>query len=190
MKWRPRDIFSLKGLLEDLADYLKLGRINLKPTSNFAFDIGHAFDVYCGENLIGQMGQLSAAACDAADIKESIFLAELELETISELAAEAITARELARFPSADRDIAILVDEAIPAAEIQSLIAETGGVMVEETWIFDLYKGKNIPQGKRSLAFGIKYRMPDRTLTDEEVNQAQERIISALESKFKAELRK
>ena len=62
--------------------------------------------------------------------------------------------------------------------------------MVEETWIFDLYKGKGIPKGKRSLAFGIKYRLPDRTLTDEEVNQAQNRIISALETKFKAELRK
>ena len=190
MKWRQRDIYSLKGLLEDLTDYLKLRQINLKPTSNFVFDIGYGFDVYCGDNLIGQMGRLSASALDAADIKEAIFFAELDFDLISELSSEAVVAKELARFPSADRDIAILVDEAIPAAEIQAAIAVAGGAIVEETWIFDLYKGKNIPQGKRSLAFGIKYRLPDRTLTDEEVNQAQNRIISALETKFNAELRK
>jgi phenylalanyl-tRNA synthetase beta chain len=190
MKWRPRDIYSLKGLLEDLADYLKVDRINLKPTTHFAFDIGYTFDVYCGEILIGQMGRLSTAACDAAEIKETAFIAELDLDKLVELTTEVINARELARFPSADRDIAILVDESLPAAEIQAEITKAGGEMVEETWIFDLYKGKGIPQGKRSLAFGIKYRLADRTLTDEEVNQAQNRIISALENKFKAELRK
>ncbi len=103
---------------------------------------------------------------------------------------KAIAAKELARFPSADRDIAIVVDDAVMARDIEEEIKKAGSGLVDEVWIFDLFRGKNIPSGKKSLAFGIKYRLPDRTLTDEEVNQAQAGIITALENRFGAQLRK
>lgn len=188
--WRNRDLFSLKGLIEDLAEYLGLGAVSLKPANHYAFDKDYSFEVFVGDKMVGAMGQLSSAAADIADIKDPVLLAELDFEDLVGLVPDVIVARELARFPSADRDIAIIVDEDVMAEEIRMEIIKTGGNLVDKTWIFDLYRGKNIPAGRKSLAFGIKYRLPDRTLTDDEVKEAHERIISALQKRFSALLRK
>jgi phenylalanyl-tRNA synthetase beta chain len=189
-KHRPRDLFSLKGILEDLADYFQAGPLTLNPERYFAFDKDHSFDIYLGSEKVGSMGMLSPGASEAADIKQPVYLAELDLSIMMGAVPESITTKELARFPSADRDIAIVVDEAVMARDIEKEIKKAGMGLVDEIWIFDLYHGKNIPSGKKSLAFGIKYRLPDRTLTDEEVNEAHARIAASLEKRFGAELRK
>lgn len=189
-RWRARDLFSLKGMLEDLADYLQAGHLTLNPAPYFAFEKDHSFEVYFGLRKIGFMGKLSGMVSDAADIKQPVYLAELDFEELMEVVPETIVAKELARFPSADRDIAIVVDEAVMAHDIEEEIKKAGAGLVDEIWIFDLYRGKSIPSGKKSLAFGIKYRLPDRTLTDEEVNEVHGRIVDALEKRLGAELRK
>jgi phenylalanyl-tRNA synthetase beta chain len=189
-KWRPRDIYSLKGLVEDLASHLQIGQVEIKPGDHFAFERGLSFSISIGGKVIGYSGRLSREAAEAAEIKESVIIAELDFESLIEMVPDAKAARELAKFPSADRDIAIVVDEDIAALEIESEIREAGGGLIDEAWIFDLYKGKNIPSGRKSLAFGMKFRLADRTLTDDEVNQALERIILALKKRFGAELRK
>ncbi len=186
---RKRDIYSLKAVLEDLIDHLQAGQINLQPTPYFAFEKGQSFKVYCNGIEIGYLGKLSADGNSIADIKEDVFLAEVNFEDIVKNTPDSIVAKELARFPSADRDIAIIVDDKVKAEDIRRDIIKTGGDIVETAWIFDLYRGKNIPSGKKSLAFGIKYRLPDRTLTDDEVDQAHKSIINALEAKFGAQLR-
>jgi phenylalanyl-tRNA synthetase beta chain len=135
------------------------------------------------------MGRLSDAVAEAADIKIPAFIAELDFEWLAEIVPDSIAARELPRFPSADRDIAIVIDDAIPASEIEGEIERAAGGLVRRVWVFDLYKGKNVPSGKKSLAFGIRYRLPDRTLTDEEVNRTQERILESLRARFGAKLR-
>jgi phenylalanyl-tRNA synthetase beta chain len=189
-KWRARDIFSLKGLIEDLASHLLLGRAEIVPAENTILEKGHSFNVIIGEKIFGCVGRLSSAAAEAAAIKEHIYIAELDFETMSKSTPDVISAKELARFPSADRDIAIVVENAILAKEIESEIRAIGGELIDDVWVFDLYKGKNIPQGKKSLAFGMKFRLPERTLTDDEVNQALAKIVGALERRFGAELRK
>jgi len=188
-KWRARDLFSLKGLLQDLAEHLHAGEVTLKPAPYFAFEKAYSFEVYFNQRPLGHMGRLSEAVAEAADIKIPAFIAELDFEWLAELAPDSIAARELPRYPSADRDIAIVIDDAIPAAEVQGEIERAAGGLVSQVRVFDLYKGKNVPSGKKSLAFGIRYRLPDRTLTDEEVNRAQERILESLRARFGAELR-
>jgi phenylalanyl-tRNA synthetase beta chain len=187
---RARDLFSLKGMLENLADYLQSGPLTINPATHFAFDKEHSFDVYFGKRKLGYMGKLSDQVSDAADIKLPVFIAELNFDELMETVPVEIAVKELARFPSADRDIAIVVDDAVMARDIEEEIKKAGDSLVDEVWIFDLYRGKNIPSGKKSLAFGIKYRLPDRTLNDEEITQAQARIIAALENRFGAQLRK
>jgi phenylalanyl-tRNA synthetase beta chain len=189
-RWRQRDIYSLKGLLADMADHLLIGPVSLKPAPYFAFDNDCSFEVYFQSREMGYMGKLSNMAAGIADIKEPAFVAELDFEEIVNLIPDAIGAKELARFPSADRDIAIVVDDGILAEDIRQEIIAAGAPSVDFVWIFDLFRGKNIPPGKKSLAFGIKYRLPDRTLTDDEVSNAHNRIIQALETKFSAQLRK
>ena len=189
-RWRQRDIYSLKGLLEDMADHLLIGPVSLKPASYFAFDNDYSFEVYFQSRKMGYMGKLSQTAIDIADIKEPAFMAELDFEELVDLIPDTICSKELARFPSADRDLAIIVDDGILADDIRQEIIAAGVPLVDFVWIFDLFRGKNIPPGKKSLAFGIKYRLPDRTLTDDEVSNAHNRIILALEIKFGAQLRK
>jgi phenylalanyl-tRNA synthetase beta chain len=189
-RWRPRDLFSLKGMLEDLTDYLQAGTLTISPAPYFAFEKDYSFDVYLGQRKLGHLGKLSEKAAGLADIKLQVFVAELNFDELLEIAPDAISAKELARYPSADRDIAIVVDDAIMAREVEEEIVNAGNGLVDTVWIFDLYRGKNIPSGKKSLAFGIKYRLPDRTLTDEEVGETQARIVAALEKRFAAELRK
>jgi phenylalanyl-tRNA synthetase beta chain len=187
---RPRDLYSLKGILEDLADYFQAGPLTLNPAQHFAFENDYSFDVYLGTRKLGSLGRLSIMASDAADIKQPVFLAELNLDEMMKAVPESITLKELAKFPSADRDIAIVVDESVMARDIEVEIKRAGTGLVDEIWIFDLYRGKNIPTGRKSLAFGIKYRLPDRTLTDEEVNEVHTRIAASLQKRFGAELRK
>lgn len=186
---RTRDLFSLKGIVENLADYLKIGPVELKPAAHFAFEQTRSFEVYFNETLIGHLGKLSDNGCSIADIKGEVYLTELNFEKMADLVPETLSMQELDRFPSADRDIAVIVDDSIPAEDIRQAIALNESGLVDAVWIFDLYRGRNIPKGKKSLAYGIKFRLPDRTLTDDEVDKAQDTIVNALKEKFGAQLR-
>jgi phenylalanyl-tRNA synthetase beta chain len=188
-KPRPVDLYSLKGILEDLADYFKAGAVTFSPSTHFAFEKDLSFEVYFGKKNVGFAGKLSNEAMKIADLKSDVFIAELNFDTIVEIIPDELSFVELDRFPSADRDIAIVVDDSVKADEIKNEIIKIGKGLVREVWIFDLYKGKNIPKDKKSLAFGIKYRLADRTLKDNEVDEAHNKIAESLKNKFKAELR-
>ena len=188
-KQRKSDFYTIKGLLENLADYLKLGSIKLRPEPHFAFEKSHSFEVYIGDISIGYLGLLADECLSIADIKDNVFFAELDMYKIVDLIPESLAAKELDRFPSADRDIAIVIAENIKAEEIRTEIINSSKGLADDVRIFDLYRGKNIPENKKSLAFGIKYRLPDRTLTDDEVDDVHGRIAEALKKKFDAELR-
>jgi phenylalanyl-tRNA synthetase beta chain len=188
-KQRRADLYTLKGFIEDLCDHLKLPVPILKRHEYFAFEKTRSFEVYILKEKVGHLGILSGECLSIADIKGDVLIAELDLDVIISLIPETLTTAELDRFPSADRDIAIIVDEKTKAGEIRSEIIKNSNGLASEVWIFDLYRGKNIPDGKKSLAFGIRYRLPDRTLTDEEVDDVHGRIAAGLKSKFGAELR-
>jgi phenylalanyl-tRNA synthetase beta chain len=186
---KKSDFYTLKGIIETLADYLKLGNCTIRPANHFAFEQSRSFEVYIGENNIGHLGLLSENCRSAADIKEDVLFAELDMDKIVELIPKSLEAKELDRFPSADRDIAIIIDGAVRAEEIRTEIINRSDGLAGDVAIFDLYCGKNIPTHKKSLAFSIKYRLPDRTLTDEEVDRVHGKIAGALKEKFGAELR-
>ncbi|UCE67830.1 MAG: phenylalanine--tRNA ligase subunit beta [Candidatus Zixiibacteriota bacterium] len=186
---RKSDFHTIKGLLENLADYLKLGKINLRPEDYFAFEKSRSFEVYIGDINIGYLGSVSDGCLSTADIKDKVHFVEIDMCKMVDLIPESITAKELDRFPSADRDIAVVIDENIKAEDIRTEIIDSSKGLATDVLIFDLYRGKNIPDNKKSLAFGIKYRLPDRTLTDDEVDDVHGRIAEALKSKFGAELR-
>ena len=95
----------------------------------------------------------------------------------------------LPKFPASTRDIAVLVDDAVPAASMQAAVEKAAGKLLESVKLFDVYKGKGIPEGKKSVAYSLSLRAPDRTLTDEECDKAMRAAISALETEFGAQLR-
>ena len=87
------------------------------------------------------------------------------------------------------RDIAMLVDDGVLVKQIEKLISSAAGNILEDIKLFDVYKGKQVPEGKKSVAYSVTFRSADRTLTDDEVNRAMERIVKALSEKLGAQLR-
>jgi len=95
----------------------------------------------------------------------------------------------ISRFPAVTQDLALIVDEVVPAARVYELIRQTGGELLRQAVLFDVYRGEQIPAGKVSLAYALTYQATDRTLTDEEVARVQQRIVRRLEEKVGASLR-
>jgi phenylalanyl-tRNA synthetase beta chain len=99
------------------------------------------------------------------------------------------TYQELPRFPSADRDLAIVVPEHVPAGDVSEAIRQTGGELVSGISLFDVYRGKQIDSGKKGLAYALQYQSKEKTLTDDEVEKVQNSILAALKERFGAQLR-
>jgi phenylalanyl-tRNA synthetase beta chain len=95
----------------------------------------------------------------------------------------------LPKFPASTRDLAVIVDQSVPAGAIREAILASGGQLVENVTVFDLFIGDPVPPGKKSLAFGLSFRSPDKTLEDEGVDQTLKRIVAHLEKSFNARLR-
>lgn len=121
------------------------------------------------------------------DIPGKVFLFELELAAIESAQLPIVT--ELSKFPQVRRDLALLVPQALEYEAIQRLISETAGEFLAETVIFDIFQGKSIEKGQKSIALGLTFQHPSRTLTDDEINTIIDRCINALEEQFKAKLR-
>jgi phenylalanyl-tRNA synthetase beta chain len=143
-------------------------------------------------DLLGVVGQILPAVAGARGFpsNEEIFAAELDLDLLPAAAGgDDLRAETLPRFPSIARDISILVDEALPAAAVRGTIRSAAPRTLVSIAEFDRYHGKGVPAGRISLSLRLTFRAPDRTLTDEEADQATTTIVSALRAAHGAERR-
>lgn len=115
---------------------------------------------------------------------------ELNATNLLEKETDQMVYQTLPRYPSITRDIALVVDQELPAGDLTTVIQAAGGELLREVNLFDLYEGEKMEKGKKSLAFSLKYFDPERTLTDEEVVTAHDRVLKSLEERFGAQLRK
>ena len=118
-----------------------------------------------------------------------VLAAELRMDALFAAIDPVKLYHPLPKFPASTRDIAVLVDDAVPAASMQAAIEKAAGAILESVKLFDVYKGKGIPEGKKSVAYSLSLRAPDRTLTDEECDKAMKNALAALEKDFGAALR-
>ena len=116
-------------------------------------------------------------------------MAELDLDVLFDAADVKRSYTPIPKFPAATRDIAILVDDEVLVGDIEDIIKRTGGQLVEKVSLFDIYKGAQIPEGKKSIAYAIVYRDAKKSLTDKDVNKVHDKILKNLENKLGAELR-
>ena len=123
------------------------------------------------------------------ELETPIFLFEMNLQALVEGAEEHRSFKPLARFPAVFRDLAVIVDEKIPAGALLQTLWEANDGLISEIKLFDLYQGKPVPSGKKSLAFRLKYQAGDRTLTDREVNQLHQKVTDLLIDRYAAILR-
>jgi phenylalanyl-tRNA synthetase beta chain len=185
----PVDLFDLKGVLEGLFHHLLLPfELNPEETAFLHPDI--SFRIKRGEEEVGILGQVSDEVLDVFEIKDKVFWMELDFDKLVSRTSPKRQFSSLPKFPPVDRDIAVVVDEMMLSKVIGDRIRKIGGGLVEQITVFDVYRGRQVPSGKKSLAFSIRYRSPEKTLTEEEVDEIHQKVISDLEKKLGATLRR
>jgi phenylalanyl-tRNA synthetase beta chain len=177
-----------KGLIEGLLDLLHIPGVGWRRESVSGLHPGKTAAVSCGETRLGYLGELHPEVCEALALPPC-FVFELDFDSLLEYAPRQVTARALPRFPSVERDLAVVVDDAFPAQQIVSWISNLGEALIEHVAVFDQYLGSPIPEGKKSLAYKISYRADDRTLTDAEVQALHQSIVQRISEVFGAQLR-
>ncbi|NGZ75895.1 phenylalanine--tRNA ligase subunit beta [Saccharibacillus alkalitolerans] len=188
---RKVDFFDLKGAVESVLEDLGL-EAEFRADSPDGFHPGRSASLYLAsapDKRIGALGQLHPQLQRDYDLDDT-YAAEILLDELYAGAAPEIEYRDLPRYPSAQRDIAVVVDLAVEAGALIRVVRESAGELLEDVRVFDVYTGDRVEEGKKSVALALTYRHPERTLTDEEVAAAHQSAVSRLEQTFAAELRK
>lgn len=188
-KPEPVDFYDLKGAIQNLAEALGLAGLHLICVPEPSFSSSYSFKIEASAGTLGRMGLVREQILNGLDLKNEVYLAEIELDKVISLSGADRQFQSLPKYPPVDRDLAIMVDKNTPAWEIVEKIKTWAGGLAEEVGIFDVYQGQQVPPDKKSLAFYIRYRSAQKTLTEPEVNQVQEKIIKNLEKQFNAQLR-
>lgn len=188
------DFFDLKGALESVFGYLGISElISYEADAPLGFHPGRSASLYLntpsGKQWLGSLGQLHPELQREHDLDDT-YVAELLLEPVYQYAGDTAVYRELPRFPSMQRDIAVVVDADVEAGALLAAIRNTAGDLLEELGVFDVYTGSKLGENKKSVALSLVYRHKERTLTDEEITSVHEQVVSMLEQTFAAELRK
>lgn len=184
------DFLDLKGVAENVLDRLgitkgKFIRESLNPT----FHPGKTASIQLRGKSAGVLGEIHPDVQETYGLEEACYVAEIDLDLLYLAADTNRTYSPIPKFPAATRDLAILVDDNILAGDIEETIRRAGGTLVEKISLFDIYKGAQIPDGKKSIAYAIVYRDPKKSLTDNDINKVHDKILKSLESKIGAELR-
>jgi phenylalanyl-tRNA synthetase beta chain len=136
-----------------------------------------------------EIRQIPVAQAKKLDLRDAIFVAEVELEPLLVVGEREKTFRELPRFPAVVRDVALVVEEGVSHGEIVATVEKNLNKFLESVELFDIYRGSSIPTGKKSMAYSLTFRAPDRTLVDAEVNAAHEQLKRSLQQSLKCEIR-
>ncbi len=188
---REFDFFDIKGIAEHLLQTLHLKNFRFTATRIPDFmHPGKSAGLVIGEVHCGILGELHPKILKKYDIKQNILIAEFDLEPVFEKFISAYPSfSRYSPYPAVDRDIALVLDRSIPSEEIIKEIESMNISIVEDISVFDLYEGKGIEEGKKSLGISVKYRSFESTLTDEEVEKTHSKIVDNLLKKFYAKLR-
>lgn len=182
--------FELKGVVEALLRGLHLQADAFEPASDGSFAPGRSARLMAGGRAVGRLGEIHPDVRKSFDLPAGpICLAELDLDALLAEVSLAFRVSPVPRFPPALQDIALVVDEEVSAAQALELIRFAGGPLLAEVRLFDVYRGKQIPPGKKSLAFSLAFQAADRTLTDAEVEAEKHRILDEAMARLGARLR-
>lgn len=177
------DFYDMKGLIETLFERLSLrGRLTFQPDAGRAFlHPGRQADVSYDGRVVAYLGEVHPMVQKNFAIGERVYLAVVDLAELIAMEKEEVRYASVPKFPAIIRDISLTMKKEILAGEVEEIIRKKGGALLEQYELFDVYEGEQIEQGYKSLAYKIIFRAKDRTLTDEEVGKAMEKIVGALE---------
>lgn len=184
----PVDFYVVKGVIEGLLAKLGIAEVIFETYTREGYHPGRTSLLKIGDDILGLMGQIHPQVQQAFEL-DAVYVFELDVDVLLNHLPGEITFRSLPKYPSIERDMALIVDRHIPASHLIKTIKEAGAPLLQSVHVFDVYEGEHVPDGKKSIAFSLVYQEPERTLTDEEVSQIQARMIRRLASEWQAELR-
>lgn len=185
----PADFFTAKGIVESLFDSLALSdRIEYHSVKRAGLHPGQTADILLDGKVVGYVGAIHPQVQKTLDLNPT-YTFELAIEPILRDGQPEIVYTGLPRFPSTTRDIALVVKRSVPASVLYRVIRENGAPLLRSVRLFDIYEGNHVAADEKSMAFSLVYFDPERTLTDDEVNQVHEKIIRACAEQCGAELR-
>ena len=176
------DFFALKGIVEKLLDCLHVDHYDVEPVKdNPTFHPGRTAAFTIDGKVLATLGEVHPNVAENYAIGTRVYLAEIDVNTAYENESGTRTHKPLPKYPASNRDLAFVCDKEIPVLKLQRAIGEAVGKTLESVKLFDVYQGEQIEKGKKSVAFNIRMRAHDRTLTDDEADAAMKRVVKALD---------
>lgn len=183
------DFFDMKGIVEQCLAQLGISKYTVEAGNHFAMHPGKTAFFKKGKEIIATVGELHPKVAENFGLKQKAYVFEMSLAILMKYVPKHFHFDSLPKYPAVERDLALLVDEDAASSALEHVIIQHGGKYFAGVTLFDVYTGKQVAKGKKSLAFSLKYQSKDRTLTDEEVDKSFQNIVKALKDGFGAELR-
>ncbi len=184
------DFFDLKGIVQSLLSRLHLEEVNYDPVQTAELHPGQSACIKVGKTIVGKLGQLHPSLLANYELgRRKVFVAELDIDALLALTPYTHQLSMISTFPPMLEDIALVVDESLPAARLEAELRAGGGELLRQIRLFDVYRGPNLPDGKKSLAYALTYQAADRSLTDKEVTKVRAKMIGRVEKLLGASLR-
>lgn len=184
------DFYDAKGIIEGLLLGLRIENCTVEAAEHYAMHPGKTAAFKKGRDTLAIVGEVHPKVAAAFEVTKKMYIFELDVATLMKYAAKKFSYKQLPKYPAINRDLAVIVDEATAAGKIEAVIAKNAGKDFKALSLFDVYRAKQIGEGKKSLAFTIKFQSQERTLVDEEVDNAVNKIVEAVGKEFDAELRR
>ena len=186
------DLFDLKGVLQGLFQALRISgwkTVLETPDSPFYLPGTSARIVYGENTVLGSFGQIDPNVLEFWDINGPVFVFELFFNAIEKATSNKLKCTPLARYPSVERDIAVVIPDRLSAQDLMEYISGQSTDFLEEVRIFDIYRGKPVPKGSKSIGMRFTYRALDHTLSDREVSEVHDPMVCSVLQFYKAKLR-
>lgn len=183
------DFYDAKGIIEELLANLRVNRYTVEAGTHYAMHPGKTALFKKGRDVIATVGEVHPAVLSAYGITKPVYIFELDATTVMKYMAKDLKYKALPKYPATSRDLAMLVDVDVNAADIEKAMTKAAGQNLTQITLFDVYTGKQVEEGKKSLAFSLTFQSNDKTLTDAEIDPAIEKIVAKLQKDFNANLR-
>jgi phenylalanyl-tRNA synthetase beta chain len=184
------EVFDLKGLLEEFLEQFGIRGVTFaRRTGSTAMFLESATVALGGKLPLGEFGRLSPVLAKKYDLRDGVFLAELNLDQLLARRNPAKSFRLLPQYPAIRRDVAMLVTETVTHESVLQTVKQAKPANLEAVELFDVFRGTNVPDGQKSLAYAFIYRAADKTLTDAEVNAAHDKVVEQFKAKLAAVIR-
>ena len=183
------DFYDAKGIVEEYLDKITVNRYTVEAGEHYAMHPGKTALFKKGKEVIAAVGELHPKIAENMGITKKCYIFDMDVDVLMKYMSKKITIEQLPKFPGITRDLAMLIDVNVTEAEIERVISKNAGNLFKGVTLFDVYTGKQVEEGKKSIAFTMQFQSNERTLTDKEVDEAFQNILAAVQKEFNAELR-